>query len=545
MYTFVRTLKTSLVARTGREKKSNGLFWKILACKTPLRGVKCALPRDRKRTEQSGSRPSKRKREFKIKEAINTLMDHSEITQRLIEHLHGMVDAVSFSSFVEPIQVTFLEPAEGLVVLEAPGAMSVNWINRNLTTQLGEYFENQLGCPVKVEVRQGKRKPQTAKTKSAPPQTVQANAVDDSPAPKTAKKNSSQAAKDHNDAELCLIQHYTFENYVVGKGNQLAYASALQVAESPGRGNPYNPLYIWSGPGLGKTHLLHAIAHAIHEKKPELVVRLLSAETFMHQFIEIIQQRKPFTDFRHKYRECDVLIIDDIQFVARGEATETEFFHTFNSLYEGGAQIIVASDQHPLKISSLQERMSTRLNWGLTIDINAPDFETRLSILKKKCELMDLQVPDHVLTRIAQRVKSDVRELQSALVKLSAHSKLIGKDLEEHVDELLTDMFPAAKGQMKLTGDEIINAVADEYEVAPSELKSSRRKKEIVGPRHVAMYMVREHTQLAFEGIGELFGGRNHATVLKASERVRKSPTSRQSLAIARVREKLGLYPED
>lgn len=458
----------------------------------------------------------------------------------LLELLRGKVDKTTFDSFLKDLELKALDVENATVQLVVPGEMARNWVDGNLRGVILEFFQDELGRGPHLEVRvkKGVRSVRKSEAKTTEEKPV-ATAATEETYPRQRRKPVSQDFQ--LDEELHLVPNHTFDNFIVGKSNKLAHAASLAVAKDPGKGNPYNPLYLYSESGLGKSHLLHAIAHQIHKKKPDLTIRLLTAETFMTELLDLITRKKPTKQFRQKYRGCDVFIIEDIALVGGKGVTAEEFFHTFNTLYEAGAQIIISSDKHPREIQGLQDRLSTRLGWGLIVDMQPPDFETRLLILRNKCALHDIEMPDHVLARIAQRVKNNVRDLEAALTKLIAHARLMGIAPEDALEPMLQSLFPGEPLTLQLGGNEIIDAVAEEFQLTPSLIKSARRKKELVEPRHLAMYLVREHTQLSFEDIGELFGGRHHATVLKGADKVRQKPSKRQVAAMDRIREKLGL----
>ncbi len=462
-------------------------------------------------------------------------MTLDELTQCLVASLETKVDRRTFESLIRPLVVSSLDDTAGAVTLVVPGEMARTRLNTKLRSALDESLLEHLGRPFAVTLEVG---PTTAKPRRRTPAAEPA--AGDPPHTPPAPP-SVPPARTANDVDLHLIPSYTFDNFIVGNGNRLVHAASLAVSESPGKGNPYNPLYIYSDTGLGKTHLIHAIAHRIRQRRPDSVIRLLTAEMFMVEFIDIVHQRKPFSQFRQKYRGCDVLMVDDIQLIAGKDATEEEFFHTFNALYESGSQIIIASDKHPRDIPRFQERMATRLTWGLTADIQPPDFETRLAILRNKSELLGIQVKDEILALLAQRIKTNVRDLESALVKLSASTRLIGKDMGDYVEELLGELAPPTQISKKVDVQEILQTACEEFEIPLSLMKSNRRNKELILPRHVAMFLVREHTQLSFEEIGEAFGGRHYATIIKAVDKVRNNPSQESLGAIERIKTRLGL----
>ncbi|MEM9290449.1 MAG: chromosomal replication initiator protein DnaA [Acidobacteriota bacterium] len=305
---------------------------------------------------------------------------------------------------------------------------------------------------------------------------------------------------------------YTFESFVVGASNQFAHAAARAVAESPS--HSYNPLFLYGGVGLGKTHLLHAIGHVILTERPELKVMYLAAEQFVNELINSIRfDRMP--DFRDRYRNIDLLLIDDIQFIANKERTQEEFFHTFNTLYTAQKQIILSSDSSPRKIPTLEERLRSRFQWGLITDIQPPDLETKVAILRRKADHSGIDLDDDVALFIARQVRSNIRELEGLLNRVLAFASLTGRPLSvELARETLKDILPA--GDRRSTANEIVKVVARHYGLKVSEIKSRNNSRQIVFPRKVAMYVLRNQTDMSFPEIGKLFNDKHHTTVMAA-----------------------------
>jgi chromosomal replication initiator protein len=312
---------------------------------------------------------------------------------------------------------------------------------------------------------------------------------------------------------------YTFESFVVGKSNQLAHAACKAVAENPA--TSYNPLFLYGGVGMGKTHLMQAIGNAALARRPDARVYYVSSEKFTYEMIFSIQNNKTL-DFKRKYRSADFLLIDDIQFLAGKESTQEEFFHTFNALYESKKQIVMTSDRPPKEIRMLEERLVSRFHWGLVADLQPPDLETRVAILRKKAETESVHLPEDVALLIAENVRSNIRELEGSLVRLVAVSTLTGSkisvDLANHV---LTDFMRAGKAS-RPDAAAISKAVAQQFHTTVESLKGKRRTNAIVVPRQTAMYICRSLTEMALTDVGRAFGGRDHTTVLYACERVRE-----------------------
>ena len=329
-----------------------------------------------------------------------------------------------------------------------------------------------------------------------------------------------------------LNPRYTFETFIVGGGNRLAHAASQAVAEAPGMA--YNPLFLYGDVGLGKTHLLHAIGHTALSS--ELVVLYVSAETFTNEIVEAIRYRTT-EEFRAKYRSVDVLLVDDIQFIAGKDSTEEEFFHTFNALHESNKQIVMCSDRPPKAIVSLAERLRSRFEWGLIADIQAPDLETRVAILRAKAEMMRRDVPDEVMTYLASRVQSNIRELEGSFNRLFAFAQLQGLPLTTETAKAALASLSTDGRQRRVSVQEVLDAVAEYYRMSPDELRGKQRDKHIVVPRQVAMYLMRQETDASLLEVGQALGGRDHSTVLHGYEKIARemnegSPLRKEVLAI-------------
>jgi chromosomal replication initiator protein len=320
-----------------------------------------------------------------------------------------------------------------------------------------------------------------------------------------------------------LNSKYTFDGFVVGSCNQFAHAASLAVAEAPGK--TYNPLYLYGGVGLGKTHLMHACGHAIKQRNPHLRLSYLSSERFMNELINAIRYDKT-QSFREKYRSVDVLLIDDIQFMAGKERTQEEFFHTFNALYEQQKQIVISSDCPPREIPTLEERLHSRFEWGLIADLEPPDLETKVAILKRKAETMGFVIPDDVALLIASRVKNNVRELEGSLVRLLAISSLrgipISKDLAR--DAIRNIASDEESGVIKI--DQIQRAVAAVYKISVEQLVAKSNARQFSFPRQVAMYLCKKLTKHSYPEIGRAFGGKHHTTVIHSVEKIQSMASS-------------------
>lgn len=314
-----------------------------------------------------------------------------------------------------------------------------------------------------------------------------------------------------------LNPKYTFDTFVIGSGNRFAHAASLAVAEAPAKA--YNPLFIYGGVGLGKTHLMHAIGHYVLEHNPSAKVVYLSSEKFTNEFINSIRDNRP-DDFRNKYRNVDILLIDDIQFLAGKESTQEEFFHTFNTLHTENKQIIISSDRPPKEIPTLEDRLRSRFEWGLITDITPPDLETRIAILRKKAKAEGLEIPNEVMLYIANQIDSNIRELEGALIRVVAYSSLQNKDINADLAaEALKDIIPSSKPKI-ITILDIQKTVGEQYGVKLEDFKAKKRTKSVAFPRQIAMYLSRELTDFSLPKIGEEFGGRDHTTVIHAHEKI-------------------------
>ncbi|MCY8231193.1 chromosomal replication initiator protein DnaA [Priestia endophytica] len=334
--------------------------------------------------------------------------------------------------------------------------------------------------------------------------------------PKEKKKKVDDVAE---FSPSMLNSKYTFETFVIGSGNRFAHAASLAVAEAPAKA--YNPLFIYGGVGLGKTHLMHAIGHYVLEHNPSAKVVYLSSEKFTNEFINSIRDNKA-VEFRNKYRSVDVLLIDDIQFLAGKEQTQEEFFHTFNTLHEESKQIVISSDRPPKEIPTLEDRLRSRFEWGLITDITPPDLETRIAILRKKAKADGLDIPNEVMLYIANQIDSNIRELEGALIRVVAYSSLINKDINADLAaEALKDIIPSSKPRV-ITIHDIQRVVGQHYNVKLEDFKAKKRTKSVAFPRQIAMYLSRELTDFSLPKIGEEFGGRDHTTVIHAHEKISK-----------------------
>ena len=429
----------------------------------------------------------------KIKEnwdkILLTLKEEHEITN------------ISYSTWLEPLKPHSFK--DNTVTIIVPEQTFLQYVNKKygflLKVTISEFLEKE--CEVDFKVKE-----QIAETEEpSAPQLIKNNKVSVSP-------DVIQSAN--------LNPKYTFDTFVVGGNNNLAHAAALAVAESPGE--IYNPLFIYGGVGLGKTHLMHAIAHFILKNNAKSKILYVTSETFTNELIDAIRNKNNITttEFREKYRNNDVLLIDDIQFIIGKESTQEEFFHTFNTLYESKKQIIISSDKPPKEIETLEERLRSRFEWGLTVDIQSPDYETRMAILRKKEEMEGYNIDNEVIKYIATNIKSNIRELEGALTKIVALSRLNKCDITlELAEEALKDII-SPNAQREVTPDLIIQVVSDHFGLTPLDISSQKRNKEIVYPRQIVMYLCRDMTATPLQTIGRYLGGRDHTTIIHGAEKI-------------------------
>ncbi len=439
-------------------------------------------------------------------------LTHEAVWQHVLEHIRRNITEVEYHTWFERIRPLGIR--EGVLELAVPTSFALDWIKRHYAPLIQEAL-GLLGAQVPrfdLLVVPGAAQP------------VQVDIF--------------QAAPQADQGKSKLNPKYTFENFVVGPNNNLAHAAAVAVAESPGKA--YNPLFIYGGVGLGKTHLMHAVGHSVAKRFPNLKIEYVSTETFTNELINAIREDR-MAEFRERYRSVDLLLVDDIQFIAGKERTQEEFFHTFNALFEAHKQIILSSDRPPKDILTLEARLRSRFEWGLITDIQPPDLETRIAILKMNAEQRGLRIGEDVLEYIARQVTSNIRELEGALMRVVAYASLNGVELTRQVAaKALSDIF--APREVEVDPQEIVRVVAEHFGLRPEDLVGGGRRKEVVLPRQMAMFLVRELTRASLPEIGQLFGGRDHTTVLYAIQKVQElSESDREVQAILRaLREKVG-----
>jgi chromosomal replication initiator protein len=411
-----------------------------------------------------------------------------------------------FHMWFEP--VVCLEATEDTLTLGVPNEFASIWIHDNYLDLITQRLRLSAGRLVNVKLRTADTAHSTASTRADAPTRHSRS---------TAPARRAPRYDERGPASGTLNPRNTFENFIVGSNNQMAHAAALAVAQAPAQA--YNPLFLYGDTGLGKTHLMHAIGHAILRNNPESRVAYLSTEKFTNEFIQALQENG-LTKFRQRYRNADVLLLDDVQFLANKERIQEEFFHTFNDLFESGKQIILSSDRRASEIQKLESRLVSRFEWGLPADIQAPDFETRVAILRTKAATHKCDLPPAIINFIAQHVTKNIRRLEGALIKVASYSALTSKPLDLVTAERLLHDLLMEQAQTVLTIETIQKRVADHFQIRHSDMTSKRRPNNIAIPRQIAMYIARTLTKHSLQEIGDLFGGRDHGTVIHACKAV-------------------------
>jgi len=452
----------------------------------------------------------------------------ADIWARLLERARHEFPEQTFRTWLEPTEA--LRVDGDTLVIGVPDQFAADWNETKHSQILAGYAPIALGHPIKISFRVHEER------KSRPQ-------MDFFVAPKPEEIKTS--TKQHPATSAALNDRYTFDQFVIGKSNELAAAAAAAIAQAPGK--IYNPFFIYGDTGLGKTHLMQAVGHSLYERDPSIRITYVGTEQFTNDLVMSIQSRTT-PDFRRRYRETDLLLIDDVHFLKGKEAMQEEFFHTFNALYEAGRQIILTSDRPPSEIAGLEARLVSRFQWGMVADIELPDFEHRIAILQQKAEQDDLEttIPDDVIKFIAEHVRSSVRELEGSIIKLLAYASLRHKPITVDVarealrDKLrLSDSTPDDTAPQGLTIQTIQQAVAKEWGITVDGLRSKTRTKTLTVPRQIAMYLARELLSMQLVEIGAAFGGRDHSTVIHSLEKVNETleadPTARTRIAQIRA----------
>ncbi|NLW45991.1 MAG: chromosomal replication initiator protein DnaA [Firmicutes bacterium] len=409
---------------------------------------------------------------------------------KTLESIANLLSKPSFETWFKPTKPISLDG--NVMTIEVPNDFAREWLESRYASLLSSTIRDLVEEDIELRFVTPERN-ETVKVPTSAPQTAQPSSLN----PK-----------------------YTFESFVVGESNRFAHAASLAVAEAPGKA--YNPLFIYGGVGLGKTHLMQAVGHFVLKSHSDYRVVYVSSEKFTNELINAIRfNRTP--QFRDTYRNVDVLLVDDIQFFAGKESTQEEFFHTFNTLYESGRQIVISSDRPPKEIPTLEDRLRSRFEWGLITDIQAPDLETRIAILRKKASIEGWHLPNDVIVNIADQINSNIRELEGALIRIIAFASFHNKQISlEMANEVLKDVISSSKTQ-RVTIPLIQQAVAEYFNIEIEDLKAQRRTRNITFPRQIAMYIIRELTDYSLPKIGEEFGGRDHSTVIHAYEKIQNS----------------------
>lgn len=421
----------------------------------------------------------------------------TDLWNNALSTIETKISKPSFDTWLKPTKAHSLQG--DLLVVTAPNEFARDWLEERYSQLIAEILYEITGEELLV--------------KFIIPQNQIEEEFDQQISTKQKKKEEEVTE------QTILNSKYTFDTFVIGSGNRFAHAASLAVAEAPAKA--YNPLFIYGGVGLGKTHLMHAIGHYVLDHNPSAKVVYLSSEKFTNEFINSIRDNKG-AEFRDKYRNVDVLLIDDIQFLAGKESTQEEFFHTFNTLHEESKQIIISSDRPPKEIPTLEDRLRSRFEWGLITDITPPDLETRIAILRKKAKADGLDIPNEVMLYIANQIDTNIRELEGALIRVVAYSSLINKDINADLAaEALKDIVPSSKPRV-ITFQDIQKVVGEHFNIKLDDFKAKKRTKSIAFPRQIAMYLSRELTDFSLPKIGEEFGGRDHTTVIHAHEKISK-----------------------
>jgi len=428
----------------------------------------------------------------------------SKLWDDTLAHLELNLSPQHFSTWIRPLKLVKIE--QDMVYLEVPNRFVLDWVKENYSKLIQKNLSDLSAVSYRLHFDVSNQ---------AVVEIPRTTPVVDTPVAVVANKNIVNKA---NSADLNLNRKYTFEEFVAGSSNQFAYAAAMAVANNPA--TTYNPLFIYGGVGLGKTHLVNAIGNAILKKSPHMRICYYTSEKFMNELINSLRYNR-MDEFRNKFRSMDVLLIDDIQFIAGKERTQEEFFHTFNALYDSHKQIIVTSDKFPKDIPGLEERLRSRFEWGLIADIQAPDVETKMAILKMKAEQNSINLPEDVSQFLANSICNNVRELEGYLIRIGAYASLTSVPISlEMARDVLKDIL--IERNRELTVEEIVKKVSLHFNIKISDIKSAKRLKAVVLPRQIAMYISRQLTSSSYPEIGDRFGGKDHSTIIHAIRKIEK-----------------------
>ncbi len=450
-------------------------------------------------------------------------MNTKQIWQAALGDLQLQLPRSEFDTWIK--ETTLVDLADNQAIIGTPNIFAREKLEGRYVNPIRDTLHTILGYPVQVQVVIGTNGDTTAMSTDDKLDAPKTNGYGGKPTSYAGVAHAAMRAHNGNAQQLelptprtaMLNPRYTFSSYIVGSSNRLAHAACLAVAEHPA--SAYNPLFLYGGVGLGKTHLLHAIGNYALEANPEVNVLYVSSEKFTNDLINAIR-RQNTEEFRLRYRNIDVLLIDDIQFITGKEATQEEFFHTFNTLHGAGKQIVMSSDKPPKAIVTLEERLRSRFEWGLIVDVQSPDLETRTAILRGKAESLNVRVPDEVIDFLAHRIQSNIRELEGSLNRVVAFANLNRQSISvELAGSALSELLENSRRQ-RITNDAILDAVSKYYGIDTRILKGRQRSRNIVVPRQVAMYLMREETESSLVEIGSVLGGRDHTTVLHGCEKI-------------------------
>ena len=442
----------------------------------------------------------------------------SIVWDQVLEDLRAKLDEESFSTWIEPVRL--MRQDDSCIVLGVPSLFYRNWLANNLEEVIGDSLGSLLHRDVKIEyeilAEEDEPVDRPVDTTLSP---TERNAIE---------VFRRSGARRPTDLISCPLNgNYTFENFVVGESNRFAYAAAQAVADPQARA--YNPLFVYGGVGLGKTHLMQAIGQELQTFGEHLNVLYVSSEAFMNAFIEGVAQKK-MTEFRNCFRNVDLLMVDDVQFFSGAEQTQTEFFHTFNVLFDAGKKIVLSSDHPPKELHELEERLRSRFEWGLIVDIQPPDLETRVAILRNKARMIGVELAPEVTIFIAERIKSNLRKLEGALTRLTAHAQMTHKPITIESARSLLGPFLVGNEPMKITIEKIQTTVCNYFNLSMSELIGANRSRKFSTPRQIAAYLSRELTDSSFPEIARKFGGRDHTSIIHAHRKIKKDMAARLDL---------------
>ena len=429
----------------------------------------------------------------------------SKLWEDALTQLELNLSSQHFSTWIKPLKLVKIE--QDMVCLEVPNRFVLDWVKENYSKLIQKILVDLSAVNYRLQFNvSGQAKdglPKAGQTINPP-----VNAV----------KSEEKVIRNTHAADINLNRKYTFDEFVSGSSNQFAYAAAMAVANNPA--TTYNPLFIYGGVGLGKTHLVNAIGNSILKKSPQMRICYYTSEKFMNELINSLRYNR-MDEFRNKFRSMDILLIDDIQFIAGKERTQEEFFHTFNALYESHKQIIVTSDKFPKDIPGLEERLRSRFEWGLIADIQPPDVETKLAILKMKAEQNNIKLPEEVALFLSNSICNNVRELEGYLIRIGAYASLTSTAVTlEMARDVLKDIL--IERNRELSVEEILKKVSSHFNIKISDIKSAKRLKAVVLPRQIAMYLSRQLTSSSYPEIGERFGGKDHSTIIHAIRKIEK-----------------------